>query len=926
MKRRFFVAIFVLVALVSSLVAYAASISWPSNLTRNADIRIAVTQNYEPSGVIAKGNVLYSVCNTGQVTKMDLNGANQTTVALPSYTDLEAVAVTNLPTSDPDIIYLGIENADAIIEFSWKAAALQDPNRPGIEVLGTAGAKSWNLVNVRIDGDTQARPVMNGVDNSGLEGLTFVPNGYQPANIPDSLSGGFFYAGIQRAPVLSDNPGVTYNDYLIYVFDVDLSTSGHIRKWWGIPVASGTPNGDIADMYFSKDTGVLYVLYDGSNRLIEMRTDGTVIRDYKDVPVADQEGVMVRTNYPTATADVYLASDSTKLIGWFSGYSVNYDVDGDSITNSSDVCPNSSTINSKTTYYQDLDKDDFGSDVSVQACSSTPPDGYVANSNDSDDNHFDSNDIDDDGYIISEDCDDNNPLIHDDITYYYDEDHDGLGFLNNTILACSYVPPTGFVANHDDVNDRDHDNDNVLTSQDCNDDDATIYQNSTYYYDGDSDGLGTVSLTTSVCSSVAPEHYADNSNDTNDNDHDNDNVVTSSDCNDDDPTLSVLQSFYQDVDGDSHGSTIAASFCALTAPQGYVTNSSDCDDANSAIYASRTYYKDLDADGLGDIGSPNYVCSMTAPEGFVDNSNDVNDNDHDNDGALTFEDCNDDDSVVYKTERYYQDFDHDSLGSSVSYLDVCSLTPPQNYVTNYRDCDDTDALLTSLRTYYKDADMDSFGDLSQVVKVCSLTPPSGYVSNSADTNDNDFDNDGAMTLLDCNDHDSGVSVPQVYFEDKDRDGLGFEKVVSCISLSSALASGYVTNSDDANDDDHDNDGITTQNDCDDNNSAVLGKQTYYFDADGDFLGSDSSTLVCSQPAKYVTNSDDLNDNDYDNDGVITSRDCNDRNALYFYRYLYFIDRDGDGYGSWSKIYYGCVPPTGYVRNSKDRNDNDPKVH
>lgn len=69
----------------------------------------------------------------------------------------------------------------------------------------------------------------------------------------------------------------------------------------------------------------------------------------------------------------------------------------------------------------------------------------------------------------------------------------------------------------------DVDEDGVLASTglleqgtDCNDSDATVSANQTYYLDEDDDGLGVTETTTSVCSSTAPEGYANNDDDTDD--------------------------------------------------------------------------------------------------------------------------------------------------------------------------------------------------------------------------------------------------------------------------------------------------------------------------------------------------------------------------------------------------------------------------
>ncbi|EKD79285.1 MAG: hypothetical protein ACD_41C00112G0001, partial [uncultured bacterium] len=56
----------------------------------------------------------------------------------------------------------------------------------------------------------------------------------------------------------------------------------------------------------------------------------------------------------------------------------------------------------------------------------------------------------------------------------------------------------------------------VETGTDCNDADGTVSSDQTYYLDEDGDGLGVDTTTTSLCSSVPPDGYADNAADTND--------------------------------------------------------------------------------------------------------------------------------------------------------------------------------------------------------------------------------------------------------------------------------------------------------------------------------------------------------------------------------------------------------------------------
>ncbi len=158
---------------------------------------------------------------------------------------------------------------------------------------------------------------------------------------------------------------------------------------------------------------------------------------------------------------------------------------------------------------------------------------------------------------------------------------------------------------------------------------------------------------------------------------------------------------------------------------------------------------------------------------------------------------------------------------------------------------------------------------------------------------------------------------------------------------------------------------------------------YYRDADGDGYGNPIDTIqACSPPSGYVTNSTDCNDNDpkehpnqtwykdADNDGysdgtinttsctrpsgykvvselTATSGDCNDSDASVHpgatevcdgkdnncdgqtdegVKNTYYMDADGDGYGNTNDTVQACSPPSGYVTNNTDCNDNDPKEH
>jgi hypothetical protein len=303
------------------------------------------------------------------------------------------------------------------------------------------------------------------------------------------------------------------------------------------------------------------------------------------------------------------------------------------------------------------------------------------------------------------------------------------------------------------------------------------------------------------------------------------------------------------------------------------------------------------------------------------------------------------------TVTYYLDEDGDGFGSTTS-TQACSA--PSGYVTNNNDCNDGNASLHTitaevcngldddcdgstdegvLNTYYADVDGDGFGSTTSIL-ACST--PTGYVANNTDCNDSNASLHTITTEV-CNgvdddcDGSTDEGVLNTYYLDSDGDGFGSTTITQACSA----PTGYVTNNTDCNDTNASLHTITTEvcngldDDCDGStDEGVL--NTYYLDSDGDGFGSTTSTQACSAPTGYVTNNTDCNDTNASLH-TITTEVCNgvdddcdgstDEGVLN----TYYLDSDGDGFGSTSTT-QACSAPSGYVSNDDDCDDADGNVN
>ena len=498
--------------------------------------------------------------------------------------------------------------------------------------------------------------------------------------------------------------------------------------------------------------------------------------------------------------------------------------------------------------------------------------------------------------------DGDDPALVDGYEFYRDKDGDGFGDVLDTIIDCE--APEGYVENYDDCDDNEFtvnpdetevcdglDNDcDSLTDED--DDSLDLTSRSTFYADADEDGFGDSTVSFEVCDQ--PTGTVLDNTDCDDSDANINPSATEvcngydDDCNtliDEEDTgldLTTRTTWVYDGDRDGYATTdTTTSVESCEAPSEYYADSSttpstDCDDANNEVYP----------------GFPVEYCN-----GYDD----------DCDGLI---DSNDTDNLdLASIPNYYQDADSDGYGNaSVSVGDQCD--QPTGYVLDGTDCDDTNASInpgeteicdvsdvdencngladdgdstvdTSTYTdFYTDSDGDGYGDSGAVVQACDQ--PSGSVVNATDCDDTDaainplatevcdlVDNN-CDSLVDDDDSSLDLSTATSFYDDNDGDGYGD---ITAVTQSCAQPTGTVTDNTDCNDAKATiNPGATeicdvadVDENCngvaDDQDSTVdsSGYTTYYIDSDGDGYGSSTTVDACDLPLGAATGNGDCDD-------------------------------------------------------------------
>ncbi|MBM4390748.1 MAG: putative metal-binding motif-containing protein [Deltaproteobacteria bacterium] len=179
----------------------------------------------------------------------------------------------------------------------------------------------------------------------------------------------------------------------------------------------------------------------------------------------------------------------------------------------------------------------------------------------------------------------------------------------------------------------------------------------------------------------------------------------------------------------------------------------------------------------------------------------------------------------------------------------------------------------------------------------------------------------------CNGHvDEGAL--STFYADVDQDGYG---EAASASEACEAPSGAVTNADDCDDSNPDAfpGNAESCDEVDNNCNGAVDEgaaSTFYPDADADGFGDSAAAVeACSMPEGTVENGDDCDDTTssaYPGADEVCDEVDNDCNGTVddAVQTTYYVDKDGDGYGSASVTDLACAVPTGYAENADDCND------
>ncbi|MFT5584316.1 MAG: hypothetical protein ACI9VR_001901 [Cognaticolwellia sp.] len=447
------------------------------------------------------------------------------------------------------------------------------------------------------------------------------------------------------------------------------------------------------------------------------------------------------------------------------------------------------------TWYEDVDEDGFGASETESLACDPPTENSVPESGDCDDTEAavfpGAEEICD---SLDNDCDGEADIGASDATAYFsDGDGDGYG-AGDPWMLCEQ--PSG----------------TVLDGTDCDDTSTQTYPGVATYEDSkecmrDADGDGFGDLT-------PPEKVAPGT-DCDDAEASVNPAAIESSVDGIDGNCDGLELCYEDLDGDSYGTTNLVDSSDLSCSSGGSSNlDTDCDDARSDTYPGAIEItadgSDNDCDGVelcyGDRDGDSYGSTNTTASsdedctdsGEADNADDCDDLDADISPDATEVTADGVDSDCDSTELCYVDSDGDTYGTSTTVSSSDLICTGSGEADNDDDCDDTSAIVNPAgsettadgidsdcddqESCYVDSDGDAYGSTSTTTSTDLDCTDSGEADNSDDCNDGDAGISPDATELTADGVDSDCDSTELCYVDSDGDTYGSTSTVSSTDL------------------------------------------------------------------------------------------------------------------------------------------------
>jgi uncharacterized protein YjiK len=226
----------------------------------------------EPSGICFHPHrkTLFVVSDEGELFEIETDGTPVSNVVIPpGGLDLEDVTVH----PETGLLYLVVEGDDVILEF--------DPDKKAV-------TRTFPL-NREYNGNPNFLQKQEEEYDNGIESIAFVLDGNHP-------EGGTFYIGNQYDPSC-------IMEVLIPIKSSKAKTA-KARIFRVLPFELKDP----AAMYYDPKTGLLNVVNDADNILVELTLDGKMVKEYAFLG-DKQEGIAWDDD-----GDLYIAQDSGGII------------------------------------------------------------------------------------------------------------------------------------------------------------------------------------------------------------------------------------------------------------------------------------------------------------------------------------------------------------------------------------------------------------------------------------------------------------------------------------------------------------------------------------------------------------------------------------------------------------------------------------